>query len=83
MAKDDTALRRYFQGVFAADRLPTPPQINSQANRPFIVNTDPAGEPGQHWLAMLTKSNCCEIFDGYGPPLTVYKNPDLHEWWKE
>ena len=81
LALDDPELRRVFQGVYPADKLPpSPPQTVRAA---YIVNTDPAGEPGQHWLGMWTEQNKCEIFDSYGLPLHVYKNPELHQWWSQ
>ena len=49
----------------------------------YIVNTDPAGELGQHWLGLWTEQNKCEIFDSYGLPQHVYKDPDLHQWWSQ
>ena len=49
----------------------------------YIVNTDLAGEPGQHWLWLWTEQNKCEIFDSYGLPLHVYTNPELHQWWSQ
>ena len=68
-----------FHGVYPADQLPrSPPRSVRQA---YIVNTDPAGEPGQHWLGLWTEQNKCEVFDSYGLPLHVYTNPELHQWW--
>ena len=49
----------------------------------YIVNTDPARKPGQHWLGLWTERNKCDIFDSYGLPLHVYKDPDLHQWWSQ
>ena len=49
----------------------------------YIVNTDPAGEPRQHWLRLWTEQNKCEIFDSYGLPVHVYTNPELHQWWRQ
>ena len=83
LALNDPQLRRVFQGVYfyPADKLPpSPPQTVRAA---YIVNTDPAGEPGQHWLGMWTEQNKFEIFDSYGLPLHVYKNPELHQWWSQ
>ena len=47
------------------------------------ANTDPAGEPGQHWLRLWIEQNKCEIFDSYCLPLHVYTNPELHQWWSQ
>lgn len=81
LAMEDRELRRVFQGVFPADQLPRHPSHTTRAA--YIVNTDPAGEPGQHWLALWTEKNECEVFDSYGLPLHVYMNPDLHAWWAQ
>ena len=79
LALEDPTLRRVFHGVYPADQLPrSPPRSVRQA---YIVNTDPAGEPGQHWLGLWTEQNKCEVFDSYGLPLHVYTNPELHQWW--
>lgn len=81
LAMEDRELRRVFQGVFPADQLPRHPFHTTRAA--YIVNTYPAGEPGQHWLALWTEKNECEVFDSYGLPLHVYTNPDLHAWWAQ
>ena len=73
---DDPQLRRVFQGMYPADQLPQSSPTTVRAA--YIVNTDPAGEPGQHWLGLWTEQNKCEIFDSYGLPLHVYTNPELH-----
>ena len=77
LALDDRELRPYFRGVFAADQLPTPSKTRVNA---YIVNTHPAGQPGEHWLAIWTHHNICEVFDSYGLPLASYQNPSLHRW---
>ena len=43
----------------------------------YFVNADPAGEPGEHWLAIWTRNRVCEVFDSYGLPLSSYKKPHL------
>ena len=78
LALSDPELKRVFQGVYPSDRLPAhPPKTTRGA---YIVNTDPAGEPGQHWLGLWTEEGVCEVMDSYGLPLTVYDAPGLHEW---
>ena len=67
-----------FQGVYPSDRLPERPPKTTRCA--FIVNTDPAGEPGQHWLGLWTEEGVCEVMDSYGLPLTVYEAPGMHEW---
>ena len=83
LAQDDHELRPYFRGVFAADQLP--PVSKTRVNA-YIVNTDPAGQPGEHWLAIWTDHKTCEVFDSYGLPLSTYQNPTLQAWfhqWKD
>ena len=55
LALDDPQLRCVSQGVYPADQLPrsTPTTVRAA----YIVNTDPAGEPGQHWLGLWTEQN--------------------------
>ena len=77
LALEDPQLRRVFHGVYPADQLPRSPPTSVRTA--YIVNTDPAGEPGQHWLGLWTEQNKCEVFDSYGLPLHVYSNPDLHQ----
>ena len=79
LAKDDPELKRVFWDVVPLDGLPRHPSTTTRAA--YIVNTDPAGEPGQHWLAVWTEpSRGCEVFDSYGLPLQTYPAPGLHEW---
>ena len=83
LARDDPYLRPYFRGVFAADQLPwhSKKQINA-----YIVNTDPAGQPGQHWLAIWTcqyTHNVCEVFDSYALPISTYRNLYLQAWLRQ
>ena len=85
LALSDPELKRVFQGVYPSDRLPEhPPKTTRGA---YVVNTDPAGEPGQHWLGLWTEDGVCEVMDSYGLPLIVYEAPGFHEWiakhWKD
>ena len=78
LARSDPELWRVFQGVYPSDRLPQhPPKTTRGA---YIVNTDPAREPGQHWLGVWTENAVCEVFDSYGLPLSVYEAPGFHAW---
>ena len=81
LARDDTVLKRYFYGTVAADKLPRHPV--KQVSTGYIVNTDPVGEPGKHWLAIWTKGNVCEVMDSYGLPLSSYTDPELQRWFKQ
>ena len=44
----DSYAKRYFIGVYPRNRLPA---IKSYPAS-LIVNTDPSGKPGEHWLAI-------------------------------
>ena len=83
LAEDDRELQPYFRGVFPADRIPP---VSKKRVNAFIVNTDPASQLGEHWLALWTEGNTCEVFDSYGLPLSTYKHPTLQAWlsqWKD
>ena len=80
LAKDDRELRPYFRGVFAANQLPI---VSKQPVNAYIVNTDPAGQPGQYWLGLWSHHNICEVFDSYALPLATYSNPHLQAWLKQ
>ena len=81
LARDDPLLKRHFHGTHPADKLPRHPI--KTISTAYIVNTDPAGEPGEHWLAIWTKNGVCEVFDSYGLPLSTYKQPDLQRWFQQ
>lgn len=82
LAREDPELKPYFRGVFPVDKLATVSKwrVGSDA---CIVNTDPAGEPGEHWLAIWTHNRMCEVFESYGLPLSSYKTPTLQAWFKQ
>ena len=54
LALDDPQLRRVFQGVYPADQVPRFPTKTVCAA--YIVNTDPAGEPGQHLVGVVYRT---------------------------
>lgn len=56
-----------FIGVFACDRLPASVTVPAT----LIVNTDPATEPGEHWIAIyLQRDDRADYFCPFGlPPL--------------
>ena len=45
LAEDDRELQPYFRGVFSADQLPL---VSKKRVNAYIVNTDPASQPGEH-----------------------------------
>jgi len=54
-----------YLGCYAADEIPR------RLKRPctIIVNTDPIGQPGTHWIGLLLKKNKAFYFDSFGLPL--------------
>ena len=62
LAREDPLLRISFRGVFPADKLPSVPK-GRRFTDAYLVNTDPAGEPGEHWLAICTRLGVSEVFD--------------------
>ena len=45
------------------------------------MNTNPHDQPGQHWLALCTDRNVCEVLDSYALPLERYEQATpLREW---
>ena len=79
LARDDPVLAPHFYKTVACDRSPkTPLKTHSQA---YIVNTDPHHRPGEHWLALWTHGNQCEVMDSYALPLETYQQAaSLREW---
>ena len=77
LGKEDPLLNPYFVGVLAADRVPP---LSKQGPHALIVNTDPAGKPGEHWLACIIRWGCCEVFDSFALPLRHY--PTLQPLWQ-
>lgn len=64
----DKDCKIYFRGVFAADTLPKKVCVPCT----LVVNTDVAGKPGQHWVAIfITKKRQGFYFDSYGLPPSV------------
>ena len=48
-----------FDGVFSIDTLPSSPRL-------LVCNTDPASEPGRHWVAIHVRDGRGEFFDSFG-----------------
>ena len=79
LARDDPALKPVFYGTVACDRLPKSPVKTTPQG--YIVNTDPHDEPGQHWLAVWTDGNVCEVLDSYALPMETYvQATPLRDW---
>jgi len=61
--KTDPETSRYFLGALPYDLAP--PLTNFPCS--MILNTDPLGAPGKHWVALFfDKSRHCEYFDSLG-----------------
>jgi len=79
LARDDPQLKRSFYGTVACDRLPKSPVKTTPQG--YIVNTHPHDQPGQHWLAVWTDGNVCEVLDSYALPLETYQQATpLRDW---
>ena len=57
--------------ALACDELPESPERVKP--RAYIVNTHPADKPGEHWIAVWTEHDSCEVLDRYGLDLTTYE----------
>jgi hypothetical protein len=67
--------RDIFVGVFPADQLP-----EKEYPGAYIVNTDPADQPGQHWVAFYcTEAGKLEAFDSFGKNPGIYSD-HIKEW---
>ena len=71
LALDDPQLRRVFQGVYPAHNLPRSPTKTVRVAH--IVNTDPVGEPGKHWLGLWTEQTSARSLSVMGYPCTCIK----------
>ena len=68
-----------FGGTVPCDGLPSDPDMGRPTG--YVVNTDPAGQPGQHWLGVWTDGNACEVFDSFALDLDTYGTTDpLIHW---
>ena len=54
-----------FGGVYAWNRLP---RVHSRQPVAYVVNTDPAHKPGQHWVVFYITRDVIYYFDPYGIP---------------
>lgn len=83
LALNDPVLKDIFGGVYACDRLPE----KTKHFKAFIVNLDPASEPGSHWVAIYFENGKCYYFCSYGtrPKILkirkfIYDNARFLEW---
>lgn len=65
-----------FCGVWASDQLASLTSLAFKTPAYFIVNTHPAHEPGEHWLALtLDEDGTGTFFDSFGFPPNFYHYP--------
>ena len=55
-----------FKGAFPSDKAPLTKPEGVEA---YIINTEPAGQEGEHWVALVITKNCCFYFDSFGEQL--------------
>ena len=79
LANKHPTLKNCYGGALPCDKLPR--WQTRQGKKGFIVNTDPDGEPGKHWIALWTDGEYCELFDSYAIPLKSYETVEpLLQW---
>lgn len=61
LSKVGFPLIRGFRGVFAADTVP-----DLASGESAIINTDPQGAPGTHWMALRRTPKNTLHYDSYG-----------------
>ena len=60
---------------------PAPQETPKTQPQAYIVNTDPHHQPGEHWLALWTQGNVCEVMDSYALPMEKYEQATpLRDW---
>ena len=74
-------LGRIYGGTLPCDRLPK--TRSDEGVHAYIVNTDPDGKPGKHWIALWTTGEDCELFDSFALPLKTYKDSEPLRHWIE
>ena len=79
LADSQPTLKPYFYGTVPCDRLPRSPDKKGPVA--YIVNTDRAGQPGRHWLALWTCDDECEILESYALPLETYQTTGPLQMW--
>lgn len=69
--------RRIFKGCYPCNQLPDPSHLNYPAA--MIVNLDPKGFDGSHWIAIFASGIGRELtyFDSYCLPINIFINNDF------
>ena len=81
LASKHPALHRVYGGAVPSDGLPR--RLRTDFPQAFIVNTDPTGQPGMHWMAIWIEENRCEVFDSFALPLQTYPGVEPFIRWLE
>ena len=79
LARSQPSLKPYFYGTVPCDRLPEKPHKKGPVG--YIVNMDPQGQPGRHWIALWMCQDVCEIMDSYALPLDTYLTTEPLQRW--
>ena len=71
----------HFLGCFPLDGLPSFP---TSFQKSIIINTQPSGHPGEHWVALVLTETNCYYFDSFGLPtvplnIKMYLQPHYKE----
>ena len=74
LAKQDPYLKWVYDGTFPCDVLPRFP--NKHHPTAYIVNTDPAGQPGHIGLPYGRKITCVKSWIAMGYPLNGMDPPN-------
>ena len=80
LARHHPTLAPHYYGAVPCDGLPEHP-MELQQPKGYIVNTDPTGEPGQHWIGAWTDGNTCEVFDSFALDLPLYQTAQPFQDW--
>ena len=79
LAYHHPTLAPMYGGTVPCDGLPDhPPRERDEG---YIVNTDPSGEPGRHWLGLWVSGNACELFDSFALDLDTYETTEPLKMW--
>ena len=73
--RNEPASHAVFRGVYAQNELRQAISKCERMGAPgaFVINTDPATQPGEHWLAIFYNDALeFEFFDTYDAPPSVY-----------
>lgn len=77
----DPFVSRYFLGCFPANKIPNKPLDLKLYPFCAVVNTDIAGMPGSHWVAIYSPNpSSIEYFDSFALPANIYIQSYLNKF---